>query len=155
MLSTPDRQVSLRGLEGVFSSNPTVETITVSDAEGVWLEIEGVEAVWIRMALLRRMLDIDSLTARQITVLRKPLRRRGEVDGGAAAGAPPVDIIVDAFNLPSITLAPPVIGADAQLSAEGGCASRPTCWRRASRSCGTTARAGSRPTSASSRTTTC
>ena len=119
MLSTPERQVSFRGLSGVFTSSPTVETITVADADGVWLRIEGVEAVWSRTALIRRILDIDSLTARQITMLRKPAPAAGEVEGGSPAGAPPVDIIVDGFSLPSITLDAPVIGAAAQLSAEG------------------------------------
>jgi translocation and assembly module TamB len=117
MLSTPERQVSFYGLSGTFSSSPRAERIVVSDAQGPWLEIEGVEVVWNRTALFRRVLDIDSLRAAQVRMLRKPAG--GEQTETADFTGPPVDITIDSFALPSITLAPAVTGAEARLSAEG------------------------------------
>jgi translocation and assembly module TamB len=94
-----------------------VERVTVSDAEGVWLELDGVEVVWTRTALFRRMLDIDSLRAERVTVLRKPVA--GDVAGAEDSSGLPVEVAVDAFTLPLVTIAAPVAGAAAQLSAEG------------------------------------
>jgi translocation and assembly module TamB len=118
LVSTPDRQISLTGLEGAFTSNPTVERITVSDREGPWLELEGVEMVWRRAALLDRMLHIDSLRARQVTVLRKPTASEGTEPSGGISGMP-VAVIIDAIALPRVVLAAPVAGGEAELAAAG------------------------------------
>ena len=93
--------------------------ITVSDAEGVWLEIEGVEVVWTRTALFRRMLDIDSLTAERVTMLRKPAAGRAARSATAARArrrstSPSTPSPCRRSRLP-----PPVAGAEAQLSAAG------------------------------------
>ena len=50
-LSTPDRRISLDGVEDVFSWNPKIARITVADRDGAWLQLEGVEVVWTRSAL--------------------------------------------------------------------------------------------------------
>jgi translocation and assembly module TamB len=117
MISTPDRLISITGLEGALSSNPTAERITISDRQGPWLEIEEVAVVWNRTALFRRVLDIDSLRAERVTMLRKPAAAEGPQPEGSAAL--PVDVTIDAFTLPEIAVAPPVAGTEAHLSAEG------------------------------------
>lgn len=118
MLSTADRQVTLTGLQGVFSSNPTVERVTVSDRDGPWLQIEDVEVLWNRTSLFRRTLDIDALEARQVRFLRRPtpVEDAGPEVGGALL---PVDITIDEFNLLEIVLDAPVLRAAARLRAEG------------------------------------
>ncbi|NRA99941.1 MAG: translocation/assembly module TamB domain-containing protein, partial [Rhodobacteraceae bacterium] len=45
----------------------------ISDADGVWLEVLDVELDWSRLALLRRRLQVDSLTAQSIRMPRGPL----------------------------------------------------------------------------------
>src|SRR4051794_10178128 len=57
-LSTPDRKVSLDGVEDIFSWHPKIAKISVADSAGRWLELDGVELVWTRAALLSRRLDI-------------------------------------------------------------------------------------------------
>src|SRR5689334_22202534 len=58
-LSTPDRKVSLDGVEDIFSWHPKIGSITVSDSAGKWLELDGVELVWTRSSLLQKKLDIE------------------------------------------------------------------------------------------------
>ena len=70
LLSTPDRQVTLSGLDGVFSANPKVERITVADSDGIWLELDGVEVDWNRAALFDRTIDIKSIKAAKVAMLR-------------------------------------------------------------------------------------
>jgi translocation and assembly module TamB len=118
LVSTPDRQVSLSGLEGAFSANPRVERITVSDREGPWLELAGVEVLWSRAALFERRLQIDSLRARRVAVLRKPLPPEKPQSGGGFSGMP-IAVVIDAVSLPQIVLAAPVAGVEAELAAAG------------------------------------
>jgi translocation and assembly module TamB len=125
LVSTPDRQVSITGLEGALSSTPRAERITIADPEGVWLDLRDVQAEWNRTALFRRTVDIESFSAEQVTVLRRPVsagqsratgQSRAESEG---EGGLPVDIIIDAFRLRQIALAEEVAGVEARLSAEG------------------------------------
>src|SRR3954452_15869893 len=97
MLSTEGRQVSVSGLEGALSSNPTVGRITVADHDGVWLELDNVSMVWSRLALIRQRLDIDSFSAGRVQLLRQPHARKGE--GGSGL---PVDVNLGALSLPDI-----------------------------------------------------
>ncbi len=117
-LSTADRQVSLDGVADVFSWNPKIERIVVSDRQGAWLELDGVEIVWTRAALLKRRLDIDVLRAAKVSVLRKPVAAEAPQSGSGLSG-PPLEIVVDAIAMPRIELAAPVIGVEAELSAAG------------------------------------
>ncbi len=118
LLSTPDRQVTLSGFKGAFSANPTVERITVADREGTWLELDGVEVTWNRAALFDRMIDIESLKAARIQMLRKPVGAAEPRSSGGLSG-PPLAIEVKAISLPQVVLAAPVAGAEAELTATG------------------------------------
>jgi translocation and assembly module TamB len=118
MLSTPERQVSLDGVEGVFSAAPRVEKITIADSGGAWLELEGVEVSWNRSALLSRTLDIETLSARRVALLRTPAAAKSSESQSPFRG-PPVNINVASFSFPDVTLAEAVAGAEAQLTGAG------------------------------------
>ena len=72
-LSSPNRQIRISNIQGVLSSNATIGEITIADRDGVWLRIVNARIVWTRSALLLGRLDIDTLSADRIDVLRKPL----------------------------------------------------------------------------------
>ncbi|CAN0596711.1 unnamed protein product, partial [Laminaria digitata] len=72
-LSAPNRQIRLNGLRGALSSDVSLTSITIADDDGVWLRIEEPRLVWTRSALLLGRLEIDSLTAERIEVIRRPL----------------------------------------------------------------------------------
>ncbi|HEX9906102.1 MAG TPA: translocation/assembly module TamB domain-containing protein [Propylenella sp.] len=118
LISTPERQVALTGAEGLFTANPKVERITLSDEDGVWLEIEGAELSWNRAALIRRTLDIRTLSADRVTLHRPP--PSGEAsEASDGFGGLPIEIALDSFSLPQILLAAPVAGVPAELAAAG------------------------------------
>ncbi|ALE03307.1 translocation/assembly module TamB domain-containing protein [Bartonella ancashensis] len=71
-ISTSDRQIRLHNVRGVFSSQLSVETVTVSDRKGTWLEITHAKIDWNRLALFKGMIDINKLSAERIAFLRKP-----------------------------------------------------------------------------------
>ena len=72
-LSGPNRQIRIRDIQGVLSSNATIGEITIADREGVWLRIINARINWTRRALLLGRLSIDTLGADRIEVLRRPV----------------------------------------------------------------------------------
>jgi translocation and assembly module TamB len=121
-LSTPDRQIEISGIEGALSSDATIELITIADREGIWLRIVNARIDWNRSALLRRRLEIESLTAESIEVLRQPLPEEGLPSPEAAefqVPELPLTIILERLAVPSITFDEDVFGLAAELAVEG------------------------------------
>lgn len=117
-ISTPDRKIELGAIDGALSSDVRLASITISDREGAWLRIEGVHLVWSRLALLRGRLDVDSLDAEKIEVIRKPLPAEA-VDPAASEGFAlpdlPVEVDVGRLAAPDVVLRAPVLGEEARL----------------------------------------
>lgn len=107
------RQVRIDGFQGALSSTATLDLLTISDAEGVWLTIENAELTWTRSALLRGALEVDRLTATRIVLDRLPM---GEPDPTAPEATPfqlpelPVSIALDALAIDRIELGAALIG---------------------------------------------
>lgn len=118
-ISTPDRKIEIGAIDGALSSDVRLASITVSDREGAWLKIEGVHLVWSRLALLRGKLDVDSLDADKIEVIRKPLPAE-TVDPAASEGFTlpdlPVAVKVGRLAAPNVILDTRVLGDEAHLA---------------------------------------
>jgi translocation and assembly module TamB len=76
-LSSDNRQIRISGIQGILSSAATIASITIADREGVWLRISNAGIDWNRSALLRGRLDIETLRADAIEVLRQPVPAEG------------------------------------------------------------------------------
>ncbi|MCI5085819.1 MAG: hypothetical protein MRY67_07870, partial [Rhodovulum sp.] len=72
-LSTAGRDIRIEGFEGALSSNATLDSLTIADANGVWITLSDVSLVWSRTALLRGRLEIETLSAGEIAIPRRPL----------------------------------------------------------------------------------
>ncbi|WP_370675963.1 translocation/assembly module TamB domain-containing protein [Pleomorphomonas sp. PLEO] len=118
-ISTPDRKIEIGAINGALSSDVRLASISVSDREGAWLRIEGVHLVWSRLALLRGNLDIESLDADKIEILRKPLPAE-TVDPAAGEGFSmpdlPVSVKVGRLSAPNVVLDASVLGEEARLA---------------------------------------
>ncbi|SLN51413.1 translocation/assembly module TamB domain-containing protein [Roseisalinus antarcticus] len=93
-LSGASRDVRIRGFSGALSSEARIDLLTVADAEGVWLEAEGLALVWTRSALLRGRVDVDEISAERISILRAPIPEPAPVD------LPPAE--ASTFSLPEL-----------------------------------------------------
>jgi translocation and assembly module TamB len=117
----------VEGLRGPLAARPGFTRLTLSDAQGVWLEIQDASLDWSPGALLGRRLHIEELVASRVTLHRLPA---GSPDTatpptapGAALPAPPslpVALQLDRLVLDRLELAPPVLGEAVALSARGG-----------------------------------
>lgn len=119
-----DRQVTITGFRGALSAEATLERLSVSDADGVWLVMEDVVLDWTRSALLRGALQVTSLTAARLEVIRPPLPVGG-VDLADTETQPfslpelPVRVEIGEIAIAEVVLGEQIIGLPATLSVEG------------------------------------
>jgi translocation and assembly module TamB len=113
------------GLRGPLARRPGFERLTISDAQGVWLEIEDVGLDWSVTALVRRRLEISDLTAARVVVHRLPGGEPGqpapEESGPLIPDVPslPLALRLDRFQFDRIELAPPVLGEAVAARTQG------------------------------------
>jgi translocation and assembly module TamB len=123
-LSVAGREVRITGFAGALSSNATLDELTIADDQGIWLRLRDVSLVWTRTALLRGRLQVNSLTAGQITLSRLP---EGEetVKPEDAEATPfslpelPVSINIGEVSAETLTLGAPILGEEIRLSLAG------------------------------------
>jgi translocation and assembly module TamB len=121
-LSTPNRQIVISGIQGVLSSEASIGSITVADREGVWLRVTNARIVWSRLALLRGRLDINTLAADRIDILRKPLPDESlpspEAKGFSLPELP-LAVILQQLNIGRIAFGDGVFGLKSEISLAG------------------------------------
>ncbi len=119
-----DRQVRIDGFRGALSSEATLERLTISDADGAWLVLENARLNWRRAALLTGALQVQSLAAERLSILRPPLPPEGP-DLPSPEATPfslpdlPVSVAIDEIAIARLELGAPLLGQDAALSISG------------------------------------
>jgi len=66
------RKVELRGLSGWIPFNFQLQGLSVSDEQGLWLNVDDVSVRWSPFALLGGRLSIHEMTAHRVELLRPP-----------------------------------------------------------------------------------
>lgn len=121
-LSTESRKIRLTGVEGLLAAQATVKTITISDPDGIWLQIDDALIDWNRSALLRGRVDVKTLSAGKITISRQPIPEPGLQDPGTTEIAVPdlpVSVELETLSIDSIVLGEALLGFEAELQAAG------------------------------------
>lgn len=72
-LSGAGRQVTITGFSGALSSRAAIQSLSIADAQGVWITLNGVTLDWSRSALLRGIVDVTELSADEIILIRPPV----------------------------------------------------------------------------------
>lgn len=124
-LSGDNRSIKVTGLEGALSGAATIEQITVSDDDGVWLTVNKAVLDWNRLALVRGRFSVNTLSAGEIILARAPTPTEAPAELPDAAATPfqlpelPVAIEIAELRVDKFDLAEPVIGRAAELSMQG------------------------------------
>lgn len=122
-LSGAGREVQIDGFEGALSSHATIKSLVISDKNGPWLTLNGVELIWTRSALLRGAVEVEKLIAAEILMPRlpesEPASPSPEASGEFALPELPVSINIGEISAQKVVLGAPVIGVDATLSVLG------------------------------------
>jgi translocation and assembly module TamB len=121
-ISAPNMQIRLNGISGTLSSNVTLDSITIADDDGIWLQINKPALQWDRGALLSGRIEIEKLAAESIDFPRKPLPSNALPSpeaGGFAIPELPVAVILRQLDVSSIRFGEPIFGLASQASVNG------------------------------------
>jgi len=66
-------KLKIEGLRGDIWGDFTLARLSIADRRGVWLDARGLSLRWTPAALLNRRLRLNSVTARTVTIERRPL----------------------------------------------------------------------------------
>ncbi|MDG5496780.1 translocation/assembly module TamB domain-containing protein [Niveispirillum sp. BGYR6] len=106
------------GLEGASGNlfDLRLTRLTMADAQGVWLTVEGARLSWSPWALLSRLVSVEALTADRVAVARQPLPGPEEpADPNAAPFRLPVAIDLRQLAVGRAELGPDLLGGTAAL----------------------------------------
>lgn len=123
-LSGAGRDVRVIGLNGALSSSATIETLTIADADGVWITLSGLTLDWNRSALLRGRVEVSQLSADKIEMPRLPRAEDG-LSPDAAVATPfslpelPVSIQIGEISADEVLLGAPILGTEVELAITG------------------------------------
>ncbi len=122
-LSGAGREVRIEGFAGALSSRATIDRLTISDDQGVWLDAQGLALDWSRAALLRGRVEVNELSAQSISMPRKPVSNEVDVPAPEATAFTlpdlPVALNVETLKVERAALGADVIGQDAVMSLSG------------------------------------
>ncbi|MGY3438997.1 MULTISPECIES: translocation/assembly module TamB domain-containing protein [unclassified Marinovum] len=123
-LSAPGRSVRIEGFSGALSSRATIDEITVTDPDGVWVTARGVALDWNRSALLRGQVIIEEISIEELLLPRKPLPAEGETPSPEASGAfslpeLPVSVDIAEMRIDRMVVGETVFGQAAEVMFTG------------------------------------
>ena len=123
-LSGEDRDVQIEGFRGVLTGSASLESMTISDADGAWLTLRDVTLDWNRGALLRGRLAIAELSAGTIELPRLPAPAPAQPPAPEATGFSlpelPVSIEIGRIAAERVEIGETVFGAETVARIDGG-----------------------------------
>ncbi len=117
--STPQQQITISGLSGIWSGHLAVDRLVIADPKGPWLAVHDLTADWSPMALLSRTVKADHVSADRIELARLPESGETTNTTSSGSGGLPVSIEIDRIDLPAILLDDQLAGEIAKISANG------------------------------------
>jgi len=93
----PLGRLHVEGLTGDVLRDFRVRRLAIIDAQGVWLDARDVAVRWKSVELLQRRVHIESLSAANVEILRRPILQGGAGQGGSSKL--PVSVKVDRLQL--------------------------------------------------------
>ncbi len=115
-ISNDDMIVRLDNFKGALSSEATADTITIADPDGVWLRLDGLTIAWNRSALLSGHVEVDTLSAERIELIRIPASNDSTANLSDAQATPfslpelPVSIDLGSVSADAIVLPEALLG---------------------------------------------
>ncbi|CAK0762288.1 translocation and assembly module TamB [Gammaproteobacteria bacterium] len=120
VMTWTEGQVVLQGLAGRFPDSLRLAHLTLSDAQGPWLVLEGLSLDWSPQALFLREARVERLALHSVSLARLP--QAGDTSAPASAGAGfqmPVGVSLGALEVARLELGAPVAGVAAILKITG------------------------------------
>lgn len=112
-LSGAGRDIRIDGFKGLLSSTATMDSMTISDSDGVWFTLNDAVLDWNRSALLAGRLEIEQVSAASIEVLRRPISEKSSAAPEASVFSLPdlpVSIDIGEITAESVKLGADILG---------------------------------------------
>lgn len=116
-----DRQISrygtlqASGLTGNVLDDLSIDLLTLSDEDGVWLEIRDARLDWSLLPALSRRIEIETLTADQVIIHRRPVLSPPR----PSSSSPRFQISVDRLDISAIEISETLPAGPAILTTTG------------------------------------
>ena len=119
LINSDTLTVDIQGLSGALTGNIRIESVTVSDPEGVFLTASDLAMDWSPLSLVRSNVDIEQLTAGQIVLERLPTGQPASApsEEGGGFSLPSITANIDTFRIDEFILGEAIAGTRARLSA--------------------------------------
>jgi translocation and assembly module TamB len=122
LASTPDSKIEVSDLGGFFPTDLTVGHVALSDRSGPWLRVEDAHVRWSFASLFSGTLRIDTVSAREIDLLRAPEPAKATPAPPEKSGSSfelPIGIDLRALSVDRLHLAAPLGGVDSVWRIDG------------------------------------
>ncbi|MBV8888592.1 MAG: translocation/assembly module TamB domain-containing protein [Alphaproteobacteria bacterium] len=111
-------EVAIEGLHGRFPDALRADRVSIRDAEGVWLSVEGLVLDWSPLRLATGEARIDRLAATRVVAARLPVSS-GNADAAGGAFKLPLRIDLETIEIPRLELGADLAGTAAALAVHG------------------------------------
>lgn len=119
LVSTPDQTIEISPPGGLLTGRLRLDNVTLSDRQGPYAQIDDITVDWSPLSLLAGTFHADLVAARSIEVKRKPLPPTEKKETDSSGSSLPIEIGIDNFSFPDISLGQPLLGRAFELRAEG------------------------------------
>ena len=119
LVSTPDQVIDISPPSGLLTGRLRLDNVTLSDRQGPYARVNQIAVDWSPLSLLAGTFHADRVSAGSIDVERKPLAAEQTSTKSSGNSSLPIEIAVDNFILPDISLGTPLLGRPFDLNAEG------------------------------------
>lgn len=117
-LSSDTMTVEIEGLSGALTGDIRIESLRVSDPQGIFLTGKNLAMDWSPLALVRSNVSIENLTAGQIVLERLPADQpTSEADQGGGFSLPSITADIRNLAIDEFVLGEALAGVRARLKA--------------------------------------
>ncbi|MES5099735.1 translocation/assembly module TamB domain-containing protein [Agrobacterium sp. BA1120] len=119
LISTPDQTIELSAPSGLLTGDLRLANVTLSDREGPYARLGGIEVDWKPSTLLKGTFHAERVAAASVDVDRAPLPSTEPAQPSSGGFSLPVNVTIDDLMLPDIRLGEKLAGRAFELAAEG------------------------------------
>ncbi|WP_320201419.1 translocation/assembly module TamB domain-containing protein [Agrobacterium sp. rho-13.3] len=119
LVSTPDQTIELSTPTGLLTGDLRLGSVVLSDREGVYARLGGIEVDWTPLSLLRGTFHAERIAAGSVEFDRLPLPPTEPSPETSSGFSLPVNVAIDSLSLPDISLGEKLAGRRFELAATG------------------------------------
>lgn len=119
VLSTSEQTVRVEGLTGWLPQQARLASLTLTDRQGLWLQVQDIQLDWSPLQWFRGQLHITKIAAERCHILRMPEGTEPPPARGLTRPMTLPDVTVLGMHLGQLELSPSVAGRRMQFAMDG------------------------------------